>query len=348
MDNLRDFKRVASWKWIRDQYTQLEVPSSDLTGKTVVITGANRGIGFEAAKHFARLNAKHLILACRKVSTGNVAAEQIMATTGCSGAVTCWPLDLASFTSIKQFATRIQQENISIDILVGNAAYMGLDYVQTQDGWETGLQVNCLGNFLLILLLLPHFPRPSETVSIPRVILLSSDSHYFISRLQEADTSNILATLNDPRHCFSSAMRQRYFVSKLLIVLFSRELARRMDPNFGPNVVTVDPGVCITDLYRETAPTFLGRLAMRGIQFLVARTPEVGSRTIVHAAVYPQCKEIHGKYLATQRVKQESDYVTSTEGQVVQRRLWNEIVDILQVVDSRVEGIICALQVHNQ
>ncbi|KAF7368825.1 NAD(P)-binding protein [Mycena venus] len=342
MDYLLILRRVATWKWIRDQYTRLEVPSRDLTGKTVVITGANRGIGNEAAKHFAQLNVKHLILGCRKVDAGNEAAQRIMDTTGCSS-VACWPLDLASFNSISEFATRIQQENISVDILVGNAAYMGLNYVQTQDGWETGLQVNCLGNFLLTLLLIPHFSRPSETVSIPRVIFLSSITHYFLSRIPEADAPNILAKLNDREHCSSSLMQQRYFVCKLLIVLFSRELALRIDADIGPTVVVVDPGYCSTGLYHEIAPTFFGRMLQVVTDFLLARTPEMGSRTIVHAAVHGQSKDVHGKYLDTQKVERESDYALSAEGVAVQRRLWDEIVDILKQVDSRVESIVRTL-----
>ncbi|KAJ6551763.1 short-chain dehydrogenase [Mycena capillaripes] len=346
MDYVLILKQVASWKWISDQYTHLDIPASDLIGKTVVLTGANRGLGFEAAKHFAHLNVERLILGCRNIDAGNAAAQEIKDTTGCRS-VTCWPLDVASFTSISEFATRIRQENVSVDILVGNAAYMPHNYVQTRDGWETGLQVNCLGNFLLTLLLLPHFSRASEAVSIPRVVLLSSVTHYFMSRIQEADAPKILAKLNDPQHCSDAVIQQRYFVSKVLIILFARELARRIDPKVGPTIVTVDPGYCSTSLYQQPAPTLFGRVILRVNNFLLARTPEMGSRTIIHAAVSGKSGDIHGEYMNTLRVERPSDFVMSAGGAAVQQRLWDEVVETLQQADSRVENIVRSLRARS-
>lgn len=92
-------------------------------------------MGFEAAKHFAEMNVERLILACRNVEAGNVAAKEITGVTGCSS-VTCWPLDLGSFTSVREFATRIEDEKIRVDILVGNAAIMTSKFAATDDNWE--------------------------------------------------------------------------------------------------------------------------------------------------------------------------------------------------------------------
>jgi NAD(P)-dependent dehydrogenase (short-subunit alcohol dehydrogenase family) len=76
-----------------------------------------------------------LILGCRNAGVGNQAAQEISDATG-SNAVTCWPLDLSSFASVSAFVTRIQDEGVTVDILVGNAAIMDTLYTQTEDGWE--------------------------------------------------------------------------------------------------------------------------------------------------------------------------------------------------------------------
>ncbi|KAJ6555082.1 hypothetical protein DFH09DRAFT_1365799 [Mycena vulgaris] len=168
-------KQVLTWKWFNDQRTPLELVLGDLRGRTVVITGSNRGVGFEAAKHFAENKVGRLILACRNIDAGNSAAQEISESTGCCS-VTCWPLDLGSFTSIQEFVKRIEDENIHVDILVGNAAIMSYKLSTTADNWEMMLQVNYLSNVLLTMLLLPHMSRPTKDFT-PRVILLSSEAH---------------------------------------------------------------------------------------------------------------------------------------------------------------------------
>lgn len=82
------------------------------------------------------MNVGRLILACRDVDTGNLAAQQISEATGCTSVV-CWHLDLGSFVSVREFATRLEEEKITVDILVGNAAIMSSKFSITEDNWET-------------------------------------------------------------------------------------------------------------------------------------------------------------------------------------------------------------------
>jgi retinol dehydrogenase-12 len=95
-------------QFLRGQLLQTPtLPQADLTGQTIIVTGANSGLGLDASKHLARLNVSHLILACRSVSKGEVAKEQILASTRKSSTkIEVWPLDLCSYVSVLDFAAR--------------------------------------------------------------------------------------------------------------------------------------------------------------------------------------------------------------------------------------------------
>lgn len=108
------------------------VVKADLTGKTIIITGANVGLGFEASKHFATMNPKKMILACRDEAKGRAAAEEIG-----YAAAEVWPLDLASFKSVTAFADRVEHELERLDILLLNAGFASQSYGLTEDGYES-------------------------------------------------------------------------------------------------------------------------------------------------------------------------------------------------------------------
>lgn len=95
-------------------------PATDCTGKTIIVTGANVGLGKEAARHFARLNAEKVIIACRSTEKGEAAKRDIEASTKRSGAIEVWQLDLQSYDSVKAFAKRAEGLK-RLDAIVENA-----------------------------------------------------------------------------------------------------------------------------------------------------------------------------------------------------------------------------------
>jgi NAD(P)-dependent dehydrogenase (short-subunit alcohol dehydrogenase family) len=127
-------------------------------------------------------------------------------------------------------------------------------------------------------------------------------------------------------------MKNRYYLSKLLQVMFVRELSSRLPTPTLVAVSAVNPGFCHSRLGREVdSNPFLK---------LLARTTEMGSRTLVHAAIEPGERERHGHYLSSCKVTEESDYVLSVEGREVSKRLWYETLKILGDVDPRVNKIV--------
>ncbi len=208
---------------------------ASLTGKTVIITGGNTGIGKPTAIDLARRNAR-VILACRSVEKGEKAVIDIRRESE-NDNVVFRQLDLASLTSVRQFAAQILEEEPRIDILVNNAGVMMCPYTQTEDGFEMQFGVNHLGHFLLTNLLLERIKEAPAA----RIVNLSSMA-YSQGKMNFEDLN-----WNHTTYKRLGAYSQ----SKLANVLFTRALARRLE---GTNVTVnaVHPGVVNTELSRHT------------------------------------------------------------------------------------------------
>ncbi|XP_066504473.1 retinol dehydrogenase 13 isoform X4 [Hoplias malabaricus] len=145
--------------------------TTHLDGKTVLITGANTGIGKETALDMAKRGAR-VILACRDLDKAHAAAEEIRKKSG-NGNVTVKKLDLASLRSVRNFAREIQEKEDRLDILINNAGIMMCPKWKTEDGFEMQFGVNHLGHFLLTNLLLDQLKRSTPS----RIVNVSSRAH---------------------------------------------------------------------------------------------------------------------------------------------------------------------------
>src|SRR6266853_6286076 len=127
-------------------WTASELP--DLSGKTIVVTGGNSGIGYEAALEFARKHAD-VILACRSLEKGGAAADKIKANVSGGAQVDVMELDLSNLKSVRAFADKFHQRRQKLDVLCNNAGVMALPYGRTADGFEMQFGTNHLGHFAL-------------------------------------------------------------------------------------------------------------------------------------------------------------------------------------------------------
>ena len=214
-------------------YTAGEVCHSKalLNGKTVIITGANGGIGKETAVDLARRNARVIM---SDIEGGEETAVDVRKRSG-NDNVVFHHLNLASFSSIRQFAARILEEEPQLDVLINNAGISSCPYRKTEDGFEMQFGVNHLGHFLLTNLLLE---RLKETPSA-RIVVVSSIAHRY---------GNIkFHDLNSEK---SYNKFGAYYQSKLANVLFTRSLAKRLE---GTNVTVnaLHPGFVRTGIVRH-------------------------------------------------------------------------------------------------
>jgi len=326
--------------FICDQWTKVPpVVTADLAGKTVMVIGANTGLGFEATKHFARMNPARLILGCRNPTKGEAAIERLERETGYQSAE-LWIIDLSEFQSIRLFADKFEKDGGRLDILVENAASTpkGI-YEETCDGWESTLQVNYLSPSLLALLLLPRMIQTGkEYGTAPRLVVVTSEVHFWAHLDQNVlESPDILKTIGSKEYCTQAIIGTRYTDTKLLNVFFYRALNDRLPKSSSSVIVNgVNPGYCYSELRRSL--TGFRAIFDWLMEKALARTSEEGARQIVYGAVGGAEDEdsLRGAYISFAAVREAGDVAISAEGQVVQNKLWAEMVDILAQIDHRV------------
>ncbi|KAL1694372.1 hypothetical protein GGG16DRAFT_47464 [Schizophyllum commune] len=315
----------------------------DLSGQTVVVVGANVGLGYEAAKHFATMGAERVIMACRSEERGAAAVERAQKETGRKN-TELMLVDLASFDSTKKFAAEVEAHVKRLDILVLNAgvSYMRTNRVATNDGWEETMQVNVVSPSILALLLLPLMVRTSrEQHTIPRMVITSSSMHYYVSTY-ENDLflqPELLTAISDMPEYDPLA---RYCDSKLFNVFFSRALGERLRATHPTVIVnSVNPGLAATALTRDAKPSDMP-IFMRIMHATIAVTAEVGSRELVWAALAgsERAGSLQGAYIDRCEVREPSDFVLSEKGRIAQDRTFREIVAAAQKIEPKVGEIV--------
>ncbi|KAG1889941.1 NAD(P)-binding protein [Suillus subluteus] len=357
-----DMGKLSPWSFFSEQGRDLPLPRELVDGKTVVIAGANVGLGLEASAHVANKKPSLLIATCRdKVKceqTLKVLHERCAGTRPAS--LDSWPLELSSFDNVRSFVDRFNAEGPKrLNILVANAGTFKPVYTRTQDDWEVmsalisshvsfqfanvneRLQVNYLSMALLSILLLPQLLHSATCDDPSRLVLVSSLGHYLAEPVLTGSRNwdHVLGTISAEK--FRASGMSRYNLSKMLQVAFVRKLTARL-PSPTPLVITaVDPGLCHSSLQRELEKYCLLRMILAFVKWLLrARTSEMGSRTLVYAALATNAQDLHGKYMSSCEVVEECDYLLSAEGKAFSERLWWETIEVLSKVDDRVSQIV--------
>ena len=252
-----------------EHWTVSQIP--DLTGKVVVVTGANSGIGLVTARELARKGAD-TILACRSVDRGQSATEALRAEVP-DARVTLMALDLGSLASIERFARLFIKTQSRLDVLVNNAGIMAVPYSHTADGFESQMGVNHLGHFALTGSLL------DVLLSTPggRVVTVSSTAH----RIGKMDFDNLL--YENGRYSVLGA----YCRSKLANLLFTYELQRRFE-NLGVEALALaaHPGSSPTNLGDHLQGNWSFKLA-KPFFYVFSHSAEMGALPTLRAAADP-------------------------------------------------------------
>lgn len=278
----------------------------DLSGKIILVTGANSGIGLEAVKLFAGKGAE-VIMACRNVEKAEVAAAEVRAVVP-EARLEIMALDLADLASVKAFADAVKQRFAKLDVLLNNAGLMAPPLQRTKDGFEIQFGTNHLGHFALTGQLLELL----EAADAPRIVQISSLAH----RGGKLMWGNLNAEKSYSRWAF-------YCQSKLANLIFARDLNRRLE-KAGSKVhaYAAHPGYSATHL-QDTVPA--GGL----FNTIMAQPAEMGCLPGVMAATSPDV-EPGGYYGPDGRVMELRGYPAPafarkiTDNKTVAQRLWQE------------------------
>ncbi len=248
------------------RWTEADIP--DQTGRTVLVTGANSGLGLRTTQVLAARGA-HVVMGCRSVQRGQAARRTV------SGSAEVLELDLADLGSVRSAAEEVSSKTGGLDVLVNNAGIMAVPHGRTADGFELQFGTNHLGHAALTFLLLPALrQRPGA-----RVVTVSSMMHQY-GRMDFDDP-------NWERRPYSS--RGAYSQSKLANILFARELERRSSD---VTSIAAHPGVTVTELTNNMASahnSVLMRLGGR-ISHLFSQSTEMGTLPQLYAATSPDAR----------------------------------------------------------
>ena len=246
---------------------------ADLANKTFIVTGANTGIGEVTARELARRGA-HVVLACRSKEKTQPVLDEIRREAKGERADFV-ALDLADLASVRACANELLGRKTPIHGLVNNAG-LGGHRGLTKDGFEIHFGTNHLGHYLLTRLLLDRIVESAPA----RIVNVASDSHFTAKSIDwDAQRQTTRARTGMPE----------YGVSKLANVLFTKELARRLE---GTRVTAyaVHPGVVATDVWRRVP----GPLRWLMKQFMIS--PEAGAASTLRCATAPELATESGRY----------------------------------------------------
>src|SRR5712692_1336933 len=251
----------------------MSAASGELAGRTFMVTGGNTGIGRATAAGLARRGGR-VYMACRSQQKGRRAVADIVAATG-NDAVAFLPLDLADLASVRRCAEEFLALGEPLHVLINNGGVAGQRGI-TRDGFELAFGVNHVGHFALTTALLGRLAASAPA----RVVTVASDAHYQARGIDFEAVRRPTASV--------TGMRE-YAVSKLCNVLFSAELARRVQGR-GITTYALHPGVVASDIWRRV-PWPVRPLITRRMLSVTE-----GAATSLYCATSPEVAHDRGRF----------------------------------------------------
>jgi NAD(P)-dependent dehydrogenase (short-subunit alcohol dehydrogenase family) len=264
---------------------------TELAGKTVLVTGANAGLGFEAVRNFLNLRPNLVIMGVRSMAKGEAAAAALRREFP-DARIEVWELDMESFRSVQAFAARAESELDRIHVAVLNAGLAKVEFERVDEGGchEVTIQVNYLATALLSFLLLPKL-RPTTSSSEPgRLSIVNSGASLGLS-LETPVNGRLLESFDQPEK-FDGF--NQYGLAKLMLMMFVAKLAQTINPK-EVIVNCTDPGATKgTEFFRDVN-SWIMSVALRAFVGLIGRRVTDASRIYLHSSLVLG-EESHGSW----------------------------------------------------
>ncbi len=285
--------------------------NTSMQGKICIVTGANSGIGKATALGLAQMGAT-IVMVCRNQVKGEEAQNEIKEKSG-NDAVDLMLADLSSQASIRQLAENFQQHYQQLHMLINNAGVANLTRRETVDGLEMTFAVNYLAPFLLTNLLLEKLKASAPA----RIVNVSSESH-----------QSGYIKMDDLELEKGYRLMRAYGQSKLALVLFTYELARRLQ-GAGVTANCLHPGFVATNIGQNGVGS-VGRSIVKLIFSRLGISPEEGAKTSIYLASSPEIEGVTGKYFV-KSIPVRSAPISYDE--TLQRQLWEESAKLVNLHD---------------
>lgn len=257
----------------KEKWTTSDIP--DLSGKVIIVTGGNIGLGYESVKAFAEKGAE-VILACRSIEKGDKAKAEIQKN-GTKGKIVVMQLDLADLEGIKGFVKEFQSRYSRLDVLLNNAGIMTTPYFLTKDGFEGQMGTNHLGHYALTGSLMDLI------ISTPasRVVNVSSSAH----KAGKMDFDNLLFDKGE-----GYGPMKAYGRSKLSNLLFTYELQSFFETNkIDSLALAAHPGGSQTNLDQHVNKNWWFKV-LRPLFYALTQSAAMGALPEIRASVDPEAK----------------------------------------------------------
>ncbi|KAI0197608.1 short-chain dehydrogenase/reductase [Astrocystis sublimbata] len=290
-------------------------------GKTVLVTGANTGMGYQAALKYAQLGASTLVLAVRDASKGEEAKARIASQVTVGLDIIVKTVDLSTFDSVKAFAQDINESIPKLHVIELCAGIMAPAFATGAEGYENSFQVNVLSTALMAILLLEKVRETADAGAddgyIPHITFLNS------SATQDCSASNDSTKFDHVSQYYLVKLAARYFIEGLAAQCTSSS------PSGKTNIIVncCCPAMCRgTDLHRGY-PWYV-KLPIIPYKFICGRDPEHGSRTMVSAAGLG--RESHGKFWYNDALPEYAGFMATERSRKVGKETNEEILRILR------------------
>ncbi|KAG2110145.1 NAD(P)-binding protein [Suillus cothurnatus] len=302
----------------------------DLSGKVVLITGGNTGIGYSTVKHLARRGAKVYMAARNQTKAEKAISQQKAEGLGPGNGDIIWlELDLKDPRNAKKAAEEFMKQEKRLDVLIHNAAVLLEDYAMTPDGIQEIVMVNVISHIVLTRTLQPLLDQTAtEPNSDVRIVIVSSVAHKFVygePHFRDLDDLN-----KELKNSLSPTFA-RYSMTKLMNMLYAFKLQRHLTAVGSPiTVIAVHPGV--VDTFSDKPPLSNIKFIAKPIMFLLFVHPDRGAYNSAFAAaseeVAKQREKYKGAYLTQVTKLTEPAKVAKDEG--LANELWDTVHKFLE------------------
>jgi len=281
----RGGKPLRRKHWANGPRSKYNETNTDLTGKVVVVTGSNIGIGKETARALGKMRAT-VVMACRDEKKAQTAIDELRSVNR-DLKLEFMPLDVSDLNSVRTFLDQYKQRYNRCDVLVNNAGALFTDRKRSKQGVELTLATNHLGPFLLTNLMLDTLKKSAPS----RVVTVSSGMEAF-AKIDDCKDLQFEQKKYDGE--------QAYNLTKLCNILMTEELARRLKPSDGVSAVVLQPGLVPDTGILRDGPAFTKTwmTALRPLIWLFSKDVVSGAQTTIHCATAPLSELVHGAYYA--------------------------------------------------